>query len=109
MTAEAGTRRIWIAEIDGAAIGMLNMMVFRQMPQPGRAPSEWGCVANVYVASARREGGIGRALLDELLRYARTHRFVRLVLSPSPRSVPFYARAGFAPATELMSLDLSRE
>jgi hypothetical protein len=34
--------------------------------------------------------------------HADEHGFARLVLSPSERSVPFYARAGFEPATSLM-------
>jgi hypothetical protein len=35
-------------------------------------------------------------------RYADERGSARVVLSPSPRSVPFYARGGFEPATSLM-------
>ena len=41
-------------------------------------------------------------MLDACTSYADSHGFVRIVLSPSERSVPLYARAGFVPATSLM-------
>ena len=103
-------RLTWLAEADGVAVGMLNMLVFTRMPKPavpGRTwSSQWGYVANVYVEAAGRDRGTGRLLLDAAVDLARERRFARLVLSPSERSVPFYARAGFAPATSLMVLDL---
>ena len=83
------------------------MLVFTRMPKPGRPVSRWGYVANVYVDHAGRDQGTGRLLLDACLAHARDHDYARLVLSPSERSVPFYSRAGFGPATSLMVHDLS--
>jgi len=37
------------------------------------------------------------------MNHARLCGAVRIVLSPSERSVPFYQRAGFGPATMLMA------
>jgi GNAT superfamily N-acetyltransferase len=68
----------------------------------GRPPRQWGYIANVYVDEAFRDRTVGRALLDAALEHAHTLRFARLVLSPSERSVPFYLRAGFEPATTLL-------
>jgi len=81
--------------------------VFTRMPKPrsadARGPArQWGYVANVYVERDHRDHGIGRALLDEAVRHADRHGFARLVLAPSERSVAFYERAGFGPATSLM-------
>jgi GNAT superfamily N-acetyltransferase len=104
---EAQHRLTWLAEASGTAVGMLNMLVFTRMPKPARRTSCWGYVANVYVDAAHRDAGVGRMLLDAALGHARAHDFVRVVLSPSERSVPFYERAGFAPATSLMVNDLS--
>jgi hypothetical protein len=42
------------------------------------------------------------ALIDE----GRARGWVRIVLSPSERSVPFYRRAGFRDADELLVLPL---
>lgn len=103
---EKDQRVTWLADLDGRPVGMLNMLVFTRMPKPqppgGTWPGQWGYVANVYVQHGLRDGGVGRVLLDAATAYADEHRFARLVLSPSPRSVPFYERAGFVPATSLM-------
>ncbi|MFD9704516.1 GNAT family N-acetyltransferase [Lentzea sp. NPDC059081] len=53
--------------------------------------------------AAHRERGIGTALLDAAVAHARARSCARIVLSPSERSVPFYRRAGFGPATMLLA------
>jgi GNAT superfamily N-acetyltransferase len=100
--AEAPRRVTWLAEADGRAVGMVNLAVFERMPQPGRAPSRWGYLANAFVLAAYRDRGIGGHLLAALLRYADDHDFARIVLNPSQRAIPFYERAGFRPAGELL-------
>ena len=99
---ERDQRVTWLAESGDRAVGMLNMLVFSRMPRPGREPSQWGYVANVFVLDEHRDRGIGRCLVDAATAYADEHGFARVVLSPSPRSVPFYERAGFGPATSLL-------
>ncbi|MGB6455209.1 MAG: GNAT family N-acetyltransferase [Streptosporangiaceae bacterium] len=98
-----GARRVtWLAAHDARAVGMVNLAVFERMPQPGRAPSRWGYLANAFVLAAHRDRGIGGRLLDALLRYADENDFARVVLSPSERAIPFYLRAGFRPADFLL-------
>lgn len=103
---EESQRVTWLVSLDGVDVGMLNMLVFERMPRPCDAvtgrPTKWGYIANVYVDEAHRDGGLGRLLLDAASTYAEEHRFARLVLSPSERSVSFYTRAGFVPATSLL-------
>jgi GNAT superfamily N-acetyltransferase len=107
---ERRQRLTWLGLADGRAdghpVGMLNMLVFQRMPKPSaRAqdlPMEWGYVANVFVDAAHRRSGLGARMLAACTTYADAHRFARIVLTPSERSVPFYARAGFEPATRLM-------
>ncbi len=99
---ESARRFSWLAEVGGELVGMMNLAVFERMPQPGREPGSWGYLANSFVLAARRNQGIGSLLLGALLAHADAHGYVRVVLSPSPRSVPFYQRAGFAQGTELM-------
>ncbi|WP_223164189.1 GNAT family N-acetyltransferase [Nocardioides mesophilus] len=99
-------RLTWLAHAGGEAVGMLNMLVFTRMPKPDDArtgrPGRWGYVANAYVADGHRDAGIGALLLGACTAHADRERYARLVLSPSERSVPFYARHGFEPATSLM-------
>jgi GNAT superfamily N-acetyltransferase len=99
---ELGRRFFWLAEVNGELAGMMNMTVFNRVPQPGREPGSWGYLANAFVRTEYRNQGIGSLLLRALLDHADAHRYVRVVLSPSERSVPFYERAGFTQATELM-------
>ncbi|MEV4413925.1 GNAT family N-acetyltransferase [Catellatospora sp. NPDC049609] len=102
-----GDRRVcWLAEHDGQPVGMVNLAVFERMPRPGQPPSRWGYLGNAYVLPAHRDTGVGAALVAALLAYARAEALVRVVLSPSARSVPFYERAGFHRADELMLLTL---
>ncbi len=99
---ERARRVTWLAETDGRPVGMVNLTVFERMPQPGRAPSRWGYLANAFVLAAYRDRGIGGRLLDALLRYADEHDFARVVLNPSERATPLYRRAGFQPASALL-------
>jgi GNAT superfamily N-acetyltransferase len=101
-TRESEHRVTWLAEVDGRPVGMLNLTVFHRMPRPGRAPSRWGYLGNFFVLAEHRDAGIGARLLEACTSYADAEGFVRIVLSPSDRSVPLYARAGFRPASELL-------
>jgi GNAT superfamily N-acetyltransferase len=103
--AERSGRLTWLAWADGVPVGMVNLIVSERMPWPGQPQSRWGHLSNAYVLPDRRSRGVGAALLSELLAYARSAGFVRIVLSPSERSIPFYERAGFAPATSLLVLN----
>jgi GNAT superfamily N-acetyltransferase len=106
---EACRRLTWLAEDKGLAgdqghaVGMMNFVLFERMPRPGPDPGRWGYLANAYVRPDYRNQGIGGRLLDAILAYADDRGFARVVLSPSQRSVPFYRRAGFGPADELLS------
>jgi GNAT superfamily N-acetyltransferase len=99
---EHDQRLTWLALRGEDPVGMLNMLVFERMPMPGRIFSRWGYVANVFTLPAERDTGIGSGLLAACTSYADDQGFVRLVLSPSERSVPLYERAGFGPADGLM-------
>ena len=99
---EASRRIIWLAEVDGYVVGMVNLAVFERMPRPGRPASCWGYLGNAFVLAEHRNQGIGQRLLDALLDHADRNGFARVVLSPSERSIPFYHRAGFGAADVLM-------
>jgi len=92
---EGGRRTTWLAERDGAAIGMASLFEYRRMPRPGLPASRWGYVSNMFVRAEARGAGVGAALLDAVIAAAEARGYARLVLSPSERAIPFYARAGF--------------
>lgn len=98
---EWSRRIMWLAE-EGRPVGMMNLAIYERMPRPGRALSRWGYLGNVFVLAAYRNRGIGSKLVSAALDYADERGFVRVVLSPSERSIPLYERAGFGPADVLM-------
>ncbi|HEY7620275.1 MAG TPA: GNAT family N-acetyltransferase [Solirubrobacteraceae bacterium] len=95
LAAEGDRRTIWLATLDGAPVGMATMLEYRRMPSPGRPDARWGYVGNMFVREEFRNRGIGSALLTAVIAAADERAYVRLVLSPSARSLPFYRRAGF--------------
>jgi GNAT superfamily N-acetyltransferase len=99
---ERAHRVFWLAERDGGPVGSMNLMVFERMPRPGRGPGRWGYLGNAFVLAAHRNQGVGQRLLDAILDHAAREGLVRVVLSPSERSIPFYRRAGFRAADELL-------
>jgi GNAT superfamily N-acetyltransferase len=99
---EHDQRVTWLALADDEPVGMLNVLVFTRMPRPGRLVSQWAYLANFFVLARHRGQGIGARLLATCVEHADTHDFVRVVLSPSERSVPLYRRAGFVAADDLM-------
>lgn len=99
---ESARRVSWLAEVGGEAVGMMNLAVFERMPQPGRDVGTWGYLANAFVLAPYRSQGIGSLLLGALLAHADQHQFVRVVLRPAERAIPFYERAGFAADSGLL-------
>jgi GNAT superfamily N-acetyltransferase len=99
---ESARRVTWLAEVSGGPIGMMNLAVFERMPRPGRDAGTWGYLGNAFVLAAYRDQGIGSLLLRTLLAYADDHGYVRVVLSPSERSVPLYQRFGFGAGSGLL-------
>lgn len=95
-------RVTWLALAAGEPVGMLNILVFTRMPRPGRVRSQWAYLANFFVLADHRNAGLGDRMLTACLEHADAHDFVRVVLSPSERSVPLYLRVGFTEATDLL-------
>jgi GNAT superfamily N-acetyltransferase len=86
---------VWLAELADDAVGFASMLEYRRMPRPDRPDRCWGYVANMQVREDARNRGIGAALLDAVIAAAAQRDYVRLVLAPTERALPFYRRAGF--------------
>lgn len=99
---EQHQRLTWLGLVDDEPVAMVNMLVFTRMPRPGIEVSQWGYLANFYVRPEHRDAGLGSRMLAALTSYSDDHGLVRVILSPSERSVPFYERAGFSASNALM-------
>jgi GNAT superfamily N-acetyltransferase len=98
LAAEGDRRTTWLATLGAAPVAMASVLEYRRMPSPGRPDSWWGYVGNVFVREDVRNRGVGSALLATITATADERGYARLVLAPSARAVPFFARAGFSAA-----------
>lgn len=88
-----GLYHLLVAEHDGVVVGYIETGPFR--PKPAYDPT---VEVSVYVAPNVTTGGVGSALMTELLtRLAETdfHRAVSVIALPNDRSVGFHERFGF--------------
>lgn len=99
---EGADRWWWLAEHEGAAVGMVNLRVFDRMPAPAGPSGRWGYLGNLFVLAEHRGRGVGGQLVEALVARARDEGLVRVVLSPSEASIPLYRRHGFVPASGLL-------
>jgi len=84
----------FVAEEDGQPVGLVTSIAYGKL----------GWIGNLIVRSPNRKRGHGRALLDTAVGYL-LDRGVRTVgLDAALQAVPFYERAGFRPAFELLHL-----
>jgi GNAT superfamily N-acetyltransferase len=103
----AGPWRAWLAEVDGRACEHVFLCLVEKVPSPFAGAEALGYVTNFYVTPEQRDRGLGRALLDEMTAYARTHRLDTMVVWPSERSAPLYVRCGFERPAELLEQQIS--
>jgi len=105
----SGRWAIWVADDPDVArrlIATAFLQRIDKVPRPYPRPPAWGYITNVYVDAAWRDRGVGRAVMDVAIAAARSEGLDTLLLWPSERAIPFYERAGFAPATGAMEMPL---
>jgi GNAT superfamily N-acetyltransferase len=92
-----GAWRAWVADEGGRLLGCVWLRLVEKVPHPSRSRHERpiAYVTNMYVEPGRRDGGLGRELLDVAVAFAREAGADGVLLWPSERSLPFYERAGF--------------
>jgi GNAT superfamily N-acetyltransferase len=98
LAGEGERRLVWLAALGDEPAGLASLLEYHRMPRPDRLASCWGYVGNMFVREDLRNRGIGSALLAAIIDEAGARGYQRLVLSPTERAVPFYARAGFIDA-----------
>ena len=92
----------WVAEADGVLVGHIWLDIMEKIPNPGPEDELHGYITNLYVQDARRNQGIGAQLLESALGYCRGNRVDSVILWPTARSRPLYARHGFDAADGVM-------
>src|SRR5688572_9717104 len=95
----------FVAVEDGLDIGMV-----RGMRDDTRTDTAW--LISMWVAPTARRRGIGDALIDIVIDWARSNGFSRLLLDVADDNAPaiaLYARKGFQPNGEVGALPPPRE
>jgi GNAT superfamily N-acetyltransferase len=108
---EGSAWRCWVAEAGGAIRGHLWLQLIEKVPNPAPERELHGYITNVYVQPGARGDGTGAALLDAALAYCREAGVDSVILWPTERSQPLYARHGFDFPRDLMEavLDPGRD
>ena len=104
---ERPDRPTWIAESRGEHAGLLETRRIRALPWPGRKDVSWLHVGGLFVTPTCRDRGVGRALTEAMIEWARTTdvRWIRLN-APDARAQEFYERLGFSSPGRLMEFEL---
>jgi ribosomal protein S18 acetylase RimI-like enzyme len=90
----------WVAEQNGEIAGEIWVQVIEKLPNPTVEPERHAYISNLYVKPSAR-GGVGTRLLQSCLEWL-THQSVhQILLWPSARSRPLYARHGFTVTNDL--------
>jgi len=105
--AHAETHVAFVGEVGGHAVGMAWLGIITRVPGPERFRRLSGIVQSVYVRPEARGHGLGGALVDAVVAYARQRGLDYLAVHPSELSYPVYERAGFALTRSVLELGLT--
>ncbi|MEQ8719461.1 MAG: N-acetyltransferase family protein [Acidimicrobiales bacterium] len=89
----SGAHAVLVAEFDGSVIGFASLSPYRDRPAYNTTVEN-----SVYVHRDHRGGGVGKALLDELLRVAADHGFhtvIARIAGSNAGSVRLHEACGF--------------
>ena len=88
-----GLRDVRVAELEGAIVGFGSLSTFRSRPAYATTVED-----SVYLLDGHLRRGIGRALLDELVRLAALHGFhsvIARITGENDASIALHAACGF--------------
>ena len=101
-----GPWQCWIAESGATAIGSVWVQLIEKIPNPIAAPKHFVYLTNFFVREEHRGQGTGSKLLAEALAWSGSKNVELILLWPTERSKPLYARYGFESANDFMELVL---
>lgn len=94
--------RAWVAEEGRRIIGQVWLHNIDKVPNPNGDRERHAYLSNLYVTPASR-GHVGTRLLEIALEWASANGVDHVLLSPTARSRPLYARHGFSVSGDFLS------
>ena len=91
----SGRWRCWVLDHDGVIDGQLWLQPIEKIPNPVAEPELHAYISNVYLRPHQRGSGAGGALVATAMAWCRANGIDAVILWPTPRSRPLYARHGF--------------
>ena len=96
----------WVAEQGDALVGVISVRIIHMLPSPEDIDGRFGYLTNTYVLPQYRNQGVGTALLAAVKHWATAEKLELLVVWPSERAYPFYARGGYCRYSDPVVLKL---
>jgi len=100
----AGRYVTFIAEAEQSAVGCGGLAFYVRPPYCGNLSGKEVYLMGMYTIAEWRGKGVGTALLEKLLEYARTQGVGRVWLHTEPGARSLYGRAGFCSNDAYMEL-----
>ncbi|HEX6716588.1 MAG TPA: GNAT family N-acetyltransferase [Pyrinomonadaceae bacterium] len=98
--------KCWIAEWQATAVGNVWAQLIEKIPNPIAEPEQFVYLTNFYVAEEHRGKGVGTMLLTAVLDWSKNSNAEAVILWPTERSKPLYARHGFTFPDDWMRLKI---
>lgn len=96
----------FLAEVDGVAVGCIGLSFYTLSPKPGNLCEPMGYISSMYVREQYRSQGIGRRLLESVLKYCEDNGINNIALhAGSEDGKPLYETCGFRPSSEMIRTD----
>lgn len=103
---ESGTWKCWVAKENSEIVSHIFLQKVALVPKPQNLNDKYfGYVTNTYTKPEFRNKGIGKELIDELIKYSKSQNFDTLIVWPSEKSIEWYKRAGFSQSNEIFELN----
>jgi GNAT superfamily N-acetyltransferase len=106
---EDGRWWVLVAEREGRLVGTVWFQLVPKVPAPSSRGEYIGYLTNAYVEAEDRNRGVGAALVERALDFARDAAVEQVITWPTERSVPFYERAGFSRSAHVWERYLIRD
>jgi GNAT superfamily N-acetyltransferase len=98
--------RAWVARLGDELVAAMWLYTVHRVPVPGARAGPIGYLTNVYVVPEHRDAGLGAEMLDRVTGWCREEGFSAVIVWPTERSRPFYARGGFGRHDEPLVIEL---